>query len=115
MGIHFDTSEVDRLAVDLTKAPGKVRRKVSQAIRKSAQGIQRDARRLCPVRTGALRDSISTDIGALEAEIGPTIFYGKYQEFGTSKMSPNPFMRPAFDRRAPLLERSLGDAVEDLL
>lgn len=115
MGIHVDTSEVRELARDLAAAPGKIQRRAPEAIRTTANAIQRDARRLAPRLTGALRNSIRSDIGALSATIGTDLYYAGYQEFGTSKMSPNPYMRPAFARNIGRLEKELGNAVEDIL
>jgi hypothetical protein len=40
-------------------------------------------------------------------EVGPTVDYGMFVEAGTSRMGPQPYMRPAFDRRAPILEQIL--------
>lgn len=114
MRIDIDTSEVRRLAVDLSKAPARVQRGAGQAIRKTAFDIERDAKILSPVDTGALKNSISTSIsaGGLSAEIGPTVRYAHFVEEGTSRMSPQPYMRPAADRNTPGLERALGQAAE---
>lgn len=53
----------------------------------AAQMLQLEARALCPVRTGALRDSISILRGQSEkscwAKVGPTLDYAPYVEFGT--------------------------------
>lgn len=115
MGRHIDTSEVRALALDLAKAPGKVQRRASQAIRKTAHDIEADAKALAPVDTGNLRNSIGSEVGLLEAEIGPTAEYGGYVEEGTSRMAPQPYLRPAYDRRVPALQRALGQAAEDIL
>lgn len=115
MGFSFDSSDVRRLEVDLTKAPGTVQRKASQAIRKTAFDIEADAKLLAPVDTGNLKNSISTDVTLLSAEIGPTASYGYYVENGTRYMSPQPYMRPAFDRRAPGLAEALAKAGGEIL
>lgn len=115
MGIHIDTSEVNKLAVDLARAPATVRPKVSQAIRKTALDIEGDAKILAPVDTGALRSSIGSDIAPMSAEVGPTVEYGGFVEWGTSRMGPQPYMSPAFDRRVPGLVRAIEAAAEDVL
>lgn len=49
-----------------------------------AQQIASTAQAYAPVRTGALRDSISVKhLSGLTAVIGPNVPYGTYQEFGT--------------------------------
>jgi HK97 gp10 family phage protein len=111
--VNIDASEVRTLAIDLSAAPARIQRRASTAIRKTAHDIEADAKIFAPVDTGNLRNSISSDIHELSAVIGPTANYGGYVELGTSRMSPEPYMRPAFDRRAPLLERALGQAAEE--
>lgn len=121
MGVHIDTSEVRKLAVDLNRAGGRVGAKTAQVIRKTAHDIQADAQQLAPVDTGALKNSISVSFegdgrfGGMSAEIGPTVDYGLYVEEGTSRMAPQPYLSPAFDRRAPIMETALGRVVEDIL
>lgn len=104
----FDTSELRRLSADLGKADAKVTELASKAIAKTALDIEADAKALAPVDTGLLKNSISSDIKPLSAEIGPTTHYAGYVEHGTSRMAAQPYMGPAFDRRAPGLEKALG-------
>lgn len=55
------------------------------------------AKRLCPVDTGRLRNSITHALGAggLTVYIGTNVEYGPYIELGTSKREARPFLRPA--------------------
>jgi HK97 gp10 family phage protein len=104
-----DFSEIYKLATDLGKAGAKAGFMASAAIAKTAHDIERDAKVAAPVDTGNLRNSISSDIARLHAEIGPTAAYGIYVEYGTSRMAPQPYLGPAFDRNAPGLEKAIGD------
>lgn len=63
------------------------------------------------VRTGFLRDSVSgTQASAqLEAEIEVEAYYGILLEFGTEKIAPRPFVRPAVHRLVLEIPR-LGEA-----
>ena len=55
-----------------------------QVIQQAAQRVQAEAQSLAPVKTGALRDSISIKYPSpTSAIIGPQVSYGVYQEFGT--------------------------------
>lgn len=47
------------------------------------------------VRTGALRNSITHRTDDTSAYIGSGIQYAPYVEYGTSKMKPRPFIKPA--------------------
>ncbi len=63
------------------------------------QHVNREAKRKVPVRTGNLRRSISYAVseenGAPVGIVKASAFYAAFVEFGTSRMSPRPFLRPA--------------------
>ena len=93
-----------------------------ETVQQAGEMIQQAARRLCPVATGALRDSIFVEVQQLEktarASVGPTMHYSGYVEFGTGirgasspgagqgpysptwpGMPAQPYMRPALDEQ----------------
>jgi HK97 gp10 family phage protein len=70
-----------------------------------------------PERTGKLKDSIAiSGVRNDEIEIGPdqqgTGFYGHFLEFGTSKMSPQPFMGPAFENHKDEAQEKMKDVIK---
>lgn len=103
-------SGLNRLELDLGRASLQVAAQAATVIRAGGEAIVRDAKALAPVDTGALRDSISADYGlaGLSAEIGPTVSYAPFVEFGTSRMAPHAFLGPAFDRNVPGVVAALG-------
>lgn len=112
--VHLDTRNVTQFALALDAVGGAVGSKAATAVKKTAADIESDAKAFCPVDTGTLRSSISTSItgdgrfAGISAEVGPTAEYGIYVEYGTSKMAPEAFLGPAFDRHAHELETALG-------
>ena len=52
-------------------------------------------RKYSPVDTGNLRNSITHGVEDDTAYIGTNVEYAPYQEFGTSRMKPHPFLKPA--------------------
>lgn len=75
------------------------------------------ARSIAPRDTGRLANSIDTDVEKSEPDrveivVGPDVPYAVPVEFGTSRTSAQPFMRPAFDTKwrgaADALEKALG-------
>lgn len=115
-GKAFDASELRSLGHDLTKAGAKAQAGARMVVAKTAADITADAKAFAPVDTGNLRASIGHDLfdtsGETGAEIGPTTNYGGFVEWGTSRMAPQPYLGPAFDRRIPGFEKALGDMID---
>lgn len=63
------------------------------------------------LRKGDLRDSIKHEVSGLEAVIGSKSDIAAYQEFGTNKIPPRPFIGPAAFRNKAKIKRILGHAV----
>ena len=112
MAVSWDASELNSRAADLGKAGYGATRKAQTVVAKSAADVERISKSFAPVDTGALKNSIGFDIGdgGLEARIGPTVHYGGYVEFGTRRMSPQPYMGPALDIVGP----SFAAAMEEI-
>ena len=73
------------------------------------------AKRLCPVDTGNLRNSITHEVRAEESAvyIGTNVEYGPHVEMGTSKTRAQPFLKPSvmdhIDEYKRILEQSLKE------
>lgn len=96
----FDFSELARLEVVLDQASSKAEEMAKVAVKKTGFDTVAGAQALAPVDTGNLKNSIGVDFDADEFgfEAGPTAEYGAYVELGTSRMAPQPYLLPAFDR-----------------
>lgn len=53
------------------------------------------AKRLCPVDTGRLRNSITHAVDDDTAYVGTNVEYAAYVELGTKKMKAQPYIMPA--------------------
>lgn len=107
-----DSREVRRLAIDLGKTSTVSAVNARIAVKKTCADTKADAQSIVAVDTGNLKSSITyetsqTKTGA-SGLVGPTADYGMFVEAGTSRMPPQPYMRPAFDRRAPQLEEIMA-------
>lgn len=102
---------LEELIKKLTSIPNKLEKKVIRsAVRQGANVIKSKAQEYVPVDKGELKKSIKVSgarskPGVIAFRIRPvgskkkgiSVFYGRFQEFGTSKMAAQPFMRPAYD------------------
>ncbi len=91
------TIRYNRIPEITARFPGAVR----AAVAKAAYDIEADAKTLCPVDTGALRGSIKTQVEGTSAKVTASMEYAGYVEFGTYKMAPRAYMRPAADINEP--------------
>lgn len=79
------TADLTSLVKNLEAAPKEAHSRAVELIDKTASKISQVARSKAPIRTGALRESISIKKPKpLTAVIGPEVDYGVYQEFGTA-------------------------------
>lgn len=123
--VYFDGIEdLTRLAVDLSVAGARALPLATVAVTKTAVEIAAAAKAPrdqggAPRATGNLANSIGWEVhsggGAVEAEVGPTADYGGFVEYGTSRMAPQPYMGPAFDRCSPGLAAALAIAASSTL
>lgn len=98
IGVHLDTSQVRRFGGLLEASAAAAPARARAGVRKTTQKIEDAAKGNCPVLTGELRDSITSTVTGLKGTVGPTARYGDYVEYGTSVMSPEPYLGPAFDQ-----------------
>lgn len=111
-----DVSELLALAATLERSSGRLGRDGAQVVRKEAESVKRNMQANAPVRSGELRGSIKVDSvgsgrgGSMSATISAGTRYAFFQEFGTSRMAPQPFAEPA----ARQAEASFPSALEKL-
>lgn len=84
------------------------------AAKKVGRNALKTAQSLAPRDTGALRGAIRLTQDGERAIVSTSLYYAAFQEFGTSKMAPNPYMGPAFQRHAPELVREVEKVADDV-
>ncbi len=99
--------QIREVARALDTSQTTVRRKAADAVRLFTLQVERGAKLRAPVDTGALRNSITSSFSGdglgtgFVGECGPAVNYAPFLEFGTVKMTPRPFLGPAFDAVEP--------------
>lgn len=110
-----DARQVRRFTRDLALVKAKASPLIRAIVTKTCADTKATAKALAPVDTGMLRSSIGYETRVLASsvvgEVGPTVDYGLFQEVGTTKMAPQPFMRPAFQRHEPTFLQALEQAL----
>lgn len=80
----------------------RLKRKIAGRLARIALEIEGEAKRLAPVDTGNLKSSLRTekaDPDGLSVLVGSFgVNYAAYQEFGTSRMKAQPYLRPAVEK-----------------
>lgn len=102
ISVSVDTSKLDAI---IAKLPGN-RDKIVKA---AAFHILGEARKRAPVATGALRDNSEVVNGDGYTNVEFRQEYAAYVELGTHKMAAQPFLTPAVEAEAKLLEKRLKD------
>lgn len=96
--------EIRAHANRLQAAPKKLRPLVVAVTTKATIDTANGARELAPVDTGNLRGSITMETGtdgtAIYGQVEAGANYAAYVEHGTSRMSPQPYMSPSFEKNS---------------
>lgn len=95
---------------------GKVGTRIeNNTLKKAGQIIVDEAKNNVSVRTGNLKEGLKVSgvrkkdgkkfvLAGIQKGDNSKIFYGKFLEFGTSKMSARPFMAPAYESKKQEVE-----------
>lgn len=90
---------VDSLRDRLRMLKPHVREGTEAAAREAGRMGEAMMKGLAPVDTGRLRDSIRHEVQGATVRLGPgdEIEYAIFQEFGTSRMAAQPYVRPTVE------------------
>lgn len=125
MSMEFDVSELNALAADLGKIPGRMVKPMIGAVTKSSAGV-RDAMRAearghahFPHFPSSITAEVKVRVGQIEAEIGPDKgltqgALGNILYFGTSKNGPVLNINAGLDQEAPKFQKAIEEAAGKL-
>lgn len=110
MGLIIEMVEnhIDEVLAELKQA----KKQALEAVGLQAEGY---AQMYAPVDTGRLRNSISHKvIDNNSVAIGTNVEYAPYQELGTSRMSAQPFLKPACENHMDEYQAIVKKALKDV-
>lgn len=113
MAVQKRLTTVQVLSNRLPQIAAGLRPKASQIVRRTALSIEAGAKRVVPVDTGNLKNSLQTQmVSDLEAEVGTVVEYGPYVEFGTSRQPAQPYLGPAAEAERGPFRQAMSELVE---
>lgn len=119
--LTFEFKNYGAFQVDLRKLDKKMKNDIRQATKDTARKISDQAKvnltQNKSVDTGTLRRSMTFVFFERDsyAEIGTNVMYAPFVEFGTCRMSPKPYLRPAWAKYNAIYVRYLQVKLRGLL
>ena len=93
-----------------------IENEVSSLVKNTLYGIETEAKRNCPVDTGRLRGSITTNIiDDMSGEVGTNVSYCEYVEYGTRYQEAQPYFEPAVKKTRDKLDKELDKLIERII
>ena len=105
MEMKIEADNTQQIA-DIVRAQTRV---ALEAVGLQAEGY---AKRLCPVDTGNLRNSITHTSDDDTAYIGTNVEYAPYVHDGTMRMSPNPFIKNAMEKNKNQYKKMIEETIK---
>ena len=106
-----------RVDLDITDFTQEISEGIKAAIRRALVRIGLEcesyAKDLCHVITGRLRNSITNYVEGNAVYIGTNVEYAQFEEEGTSRRPPHPYLRPAAEGHKDEWKRILEDELEN--
>ncbi len=107
-------AEFARFARDLARSASGIDRKARRAIDRVGRGALKAAESIVPEDEGDLRESLTLKVKGTVATVETSLYYGAFQEFGTSQMAPNPFIGPSAVTWGEALVREVEGIADDV-
>lgn len=106
-----------RVDLDMTDFTQEISEGIKAAIRRALVRIGQEcesySKDLCHVITGRLRNSITNYVDDNAVYIGTNVEYAQFEEEGTSRRPPHPYLRPAAEGHMDEWKRILEDELEN--
>ena len=106
----------DRLTPRLRRFKPHLTMELPKQVLPVGRRMEAHAKSIVPVRTGYLRSTIHfRPEGPFTFTFEATAPYASFVEFGTYRMNPRPYLRPALERFRYELQRAVERAVREVL
>jgi len=109
--ISVDIEGIEKFKEAMTRFDSGIQKQVHWQLARWAADVKASAKRIVPVRTGHLRNSIYSKIEDWVTQIGADATYAFFVEFGTRFMQARPYLYPAIQEHLPRLEAIISEAI----
>ena len=111
---------LSNLIKDLERIPKELDDQLDKVVSGNAAELEKNAKKIVPVDSGKLKQSIGKNkIDNKEWEVKTNTTglatYGVYVEYGTSKMSAQPFMFPSLFKQRPIFFKDIENLLKKVL
>ncbi|WP_411679850.1 HK97-gp10 family putative phage morphogenesis protein [Clostridium thailandense] len=120
----IELTGVDEILNKLQQMGANVGRLENKALKNAAEPVLEDAKANVPVRTGKLKkglkitnvkkkDGMKYILVGVDRGDNSEVFYGKFIEFGTSKMTARPFLQPAYEKNKNKIQKAIAETLKE--
>lgn len=110
--LSCDTSKLEKQLMELVNKLDEI---AESTVREGCERIEAQAKELCPVDDGDLKESINTRYDDMNCEHEGYVYagvpYAPYVELGTRSRSPKPFMYPAYKQNEEFFKQRLVELI----
>jgi HK97 gp10 family phage protein len=110
--LSCDTSKLEKQLMELVN---KLEKAAESTVKEGCERIEAQAKELCPVDDGDLKESINTryEDKSFEHEgyVYADVPYATYVELGTRNRAPKPYMYPAYKQNEEFFKQRLVELI----
>lgn len=117
---------VDQILNKLSQMGANITRFENKALKNAAETVLEDAKatNVFNDRSGRLRKGLKISgvkkkegvkyiLVGVDKSDNSKIFYGKFLEFGTSKISARPFLQPAYEKNREQIQKTIAETLKE--
>ncbi len=114
--VEFEVNIDESVGEVSDETVGDIQQEARVIIEEAGQEVVDVAHSLCPVKTGFLSSQIFYQVEDVTGLfVGDRAPYAAYVEYGTARISAQPYLRPAIDEVQPRLQEELDNMIADHL
>ncbi len=111
--ISLDPAQVAELHRELTADLERIKRKAARIVARYVDLVYDEAQRLAPELTGRLKREMLKSVDELIGSVAEGVFYGRFTELGTSRITAKPHLAPAWEKYRNAFEADMKELLDE--